>query len=345
MDSLTQAVLGAAVAEAGMGGRRLGNRAIWWGLALGTLPDLDVLASPFLDPIQRLSWHRGLSHSFVFMILASPLIGWGISRLHRGAVSVTRAAWTTFAVLFTHVLIDAFTVYGTQVFEPFSNHRVGFDSLFIIDPLYTLPLLAGVIVAAFLRPGGSARTRWNVAGLALSTLYVAWSFGAKAVATAEIERSLRAQNLPHTRLMTAPTPFNTILWRGLAAGPDGFWVGYYSLLDRGRPVRFDFIPRGYERLAGLEETRAVRGLRWFAEEQLSAREINGALVLSDWRFGETRAQPAPLGPENPAQAIFSWRLERRADGEWMPVPVRGGTSRAEFLPQIWQRLLGRDVGW
>ena len=58
MDSITQAVLGAAVAEAGMGGRRLGNKAILWGAALGTLPDLDIIAYPWLDQIQRLEWHR-----------------------------------------------------------------------------------------------------------------------------------------------------------------------------------------------------------------------------------------------------------------------------------------------
>jgi len=59
VDSITQAALGAAVAEAGMGGRRLGNKAILWGVALGTLPDLDVVVYPWLDHIERLEWHRG----------------------------------------------------------------------------------------------------------------------------------------------------------------------------------------------------------------------------------------------------------------------------------------------
>lgn len=341
MDSLTQAVLGAAVAEAGMGGRRLGNRAIAWGVALGTLPDLDVFVSPWLDEIQRLSWHRGLSHSLLFMALASPVIGWGIARLHRGRVSVGRAAVTTFAILFTHVLIDAFTVYGTQVFEPFSDYRVGFDNLFIIDPLYTLPLLAGVIGALLCR--GRRRAWWNGAGLALSTLYVAWSFGAKAVVTARVTDALRAQDRPFARLMTSPTPLNTILWRALAEAPGGYWVGYISLLDGGRPVRFDFIPREAERLGALENEPAVQRLRWFAEDYFGVREVDGAIVISDWRFGETRAQPAPLGPDNPPQPIFSWRLEQR-DGRWVPVPAPT-TIRRRDLPELWRRLRGEDVGW
>ncbi len=344
MDSLTQAVLGAAVAEAGMGGRRLGNRAIAWGVVLGTLPDLDVLAHPWLDAVQRLSWHRGLSHALLFMLVASPLIGWGIARFHRGQVSVVRAALTTFAVLFTHVLIDVFTVYGTQVFEPFSDVRVAFNNLFIIDPLYTLPLLIGVGAALWLRPGGRWRSRMNMAGLALSTLYVGWSFGAKAVATTEIAASLREQGLPHARLMTAPTPFNTVLWRGLAEAPGGFWVGYYSLADRGRPVRFDFIPRGEEWLPQLEADRAGRRLAWFAQGYHGVQPGPDGLVVSDWRFGETRERRAPLGADNTPEAIFAWRLVAGPNG-WEPVPVRGTRSRAELLPQIWRRMWGGDVGW
>lgn len=339
MDSITQAALGAAVAEAGMGGKRLGNKAILWGVALGTLPDLDVLANPWLDSVQRLEWHRGFSHSLVFMILASPLLGWGISRLHRGRVGIARASWTVFAVLFTHVLIDVFTVYGTMVFEPFSDLRIGSNNLFIIDPLFTLPLLIGLAVAWFSRTNIARRNFWNRSGLILSSVYVIWSFGVKAVADQRFETALRDQGVDFSRRMSAPTPFNTILWRGLAEGPNGYWVGYWSLLDRDKPIRFDFIPRNQDLLADVAETRAVKRLIWFSDGYFSAMESDGDLIISDWRFGEIRNSMEPFGTDNLPAPIFAWRLESQ-NGELSPVGVRFAVDRGRWFQLIWKRMLG-----
>jgi len=74
MDSLTQMVLGAAVGEAVLG-KKLGNRAMVWGGIAGTIPDLDVIANSFLSPIDALAFHRGITHSFVFVILTALLLG------------------------------------------------------------------------------------------------------------------------------------------------------------------------------------------------------------------------------------------------------------------------------
>jgi len=339
MDSITQAALGAAVAEFGMGGKRLGNKAILWGVGLGTLPDLDVLVNPWLDSIQRLEWHRGISHSLVFMVVASPLIGWLISRIHRGDVPMARAAWTTFAILFTHVLIDVFTVYGTMVFEPFSDRRVGFNNLFIIDPLFTLPLLAGLIAACLCRRNIARRQFWNSAGLTISALYVIWSFGAKAMADAHFVASMREQGISYNRRMTAPTPFNTLLWRSLAATDDGYWIGYWSLLDRGRPVEFDFIPRNESLLAGIANTRAVQRLIWFSDGYYGVEKRGDEIVISDWRFGEIRPSAGPITTENFPQSIFAWRLVY-GHGELIPVGVRVGVNRSQWIQTLRDRLFG-----
>ena len=84
-------------------GRRLGNKAIVWGIALGTLPDLDVVFNPWLDHIQELELHRGWSHSLLVIAIASPFFGWLIACLHKGGVTTLRAALTVFAILSTHV--------------------------------------------------------------------------------------------------------------------------------------------------------------------------------------------------------------------------------------------------
>ncbi|MEL6122536.1 MAG: metal-dependent hydrolase [Bacteroidota bacterium] len=94
MDSLSQIVLGAAVGEVTLG-KKVGNRAMLWGAVGGTIPDLDVIFSPLLTPLQDLVVHRGFSHSIVFSILGAFLFGWLIKRLYasRWHTHLATAGW------------------------------------------------------------------------------------------------------------------------------------------------------------------------------------------------------------------------------------------------------------
>lgn len=331
MDSLTQAALGAAVAEAGMG-RRIGNKAILWGVALGTLPDLDILANPWLDHIQQLEWHRGPSHSLLVMLAASPFLGWLISKSSAGKVGPILATWTALLVLLTHSLIDVFTVYGTMIFAPITDYRVGLNNLFIIDPLFTAPLLMGLLVALFCKPVSNIRRLSNRTGIALAAVYVLWSFSAKGIAHYELARSLRAHGIPYQRLMTAPTPFNTILWRGIAEDTEGFWIGYHSLLKPSENISFEFLPKNKKAFAQIQDAEAFKRLVWFSNGFLTVEQIGNAWIASDWRFGELRPSDAPLSATNPAAAVFSWRLEKTGN-TWETTPLR---ERRDLLPHLTQ---------
>lgn len=337
MDSITQAALGAAVAEAGMGGRRLGNKAILWGIALGTLPDLDIVAYPWLDQIQRLEWHRGWSHSLVIMALVSPLIGWLIARLHHGRISFTRASWTVFAVLATHSLIDVFTVYGTMVFAPLSDYRAGWNNMFIIDPLFTLPMLIGTGITMFCRLDSRLRTQANAIGLALATLYAAWSLGAKSIAESRMHHALAAANISHRRLATSPTPFNTLLWRGLAERDHDFVVTYHSLLNPKATPEFEFIAKNHEALGDIADSHAATRLAWFANGFHNVEKTEDGWLVSDWRFGEWRA---PDGSDKPV-SVFSWLLQKDGDSI-KTIPLRTRSDIAAHLRLMAKRLLPQE---
>src|SRR5512145_3083609 len=147
MDSLTQMALGAAVGTAVLG-RKAGPRAALWGALCGTLPDLDVLV-PYGDPVRDFTFHRAESHSLFWLSVVTPALAWMIARVHRerdAKVGVLFRHWCllVWLALITHALLDAFTVYGTQMLLPFSDYPVGLGSVFIIDPLVTVPLLAGL---------------------------------------------------------------------------------------------------------------------------------------------------------------------------------------------------------
>jgi len=144
MDSLTQVALGSAVGYAVLG-NKVGRKAVLWGAILGTLPDLDVFL-PYGGSVEAFTYHRGFSHSFFVHLLISPLIVWLILKIHTGMQAYkTRWFWLVFLCLSTHALLDALTVYGTQLMWPLTEHPFAVSNMFIIDPLYTLPLLVGVI--------------------------------------------------------------------------------------------------------------------------------------------------------------------------------------------------------
>lgn len=339
MDSLTQIVLGAAVAAV-IAPARHRRAALLAGAALGTLPDLDVIPTHLLldDPVDRLTWHRGPTHS----LLVLPLLAWAIwaffkRRGGRVTESPRRWWWAILLALVTHPLLDAFTVFGTQLLWPLPSRPEMWSSLFIIDPLYTLWLLAACIAAWILRDKPSAQT-WLVAGLAVSSAYIGWSLLAKSMADRAASQSLAAMGLADAPRFSVPMPFNTLLWRVVAMTPEGYVEGYRSvLIDRG-PMRFTAYPSDVAALREAGDIRNVRRLGWFNRDFQRAQVADGRLVLTDLRMG---SEP---------DYIFKWAVAaRNADGGWVALqPAEQlrepeGRSRMMRMGETWQRIWAEPV--
>ena len=140
MDSLTQLTFGAACGEAILG-KKFGRKALVWGAILGTLPDLDVFI-PLGSPVDDFVYHRGFSHSLFLLTALSPVLAWLITKFHRDTKPLfNKWMLLTFVVLIGSVLLDLFTIYGTQIFWPFDTTPHAVPALFIIDPLFTLSLI------------------------------------------------------------------------------------------------------------------------------------------------------------------------------------------------------------
>ena len=286
MDSLTQILLGAAVTAA-IAPARHRRAALAAGAVLGTLPDLDSIPIALLtdDPVALMTWHRSASHS----LLVLPLLAWAIwawcrSRGKRVAQAPRRWWWAILLALMTHPLLDAFTVYGTQLLWPLPLRPVMWSSVFIIDPLYTLWLLLACIAAFFLRERIAAQ-RALVAGLVLSTAYLGWSLLAKSMVERDADRALAAMGLQDAPRFSVPAPLNTLLWRVVAMTPGGYVEGYRSLVaDRGT-MQFRGYASNTQALAEAGHVPAVRRLSWFNHGFQQARVVGDELVLSDLRMG------------------------------------------------------------
>jgi inner membrane protein len=348
MDSITQAALGAAVGEALLG-KKLGNRALLWGMLFGTLPDLDVLISPLLDTANNLAWHRGPSHSLLIMLLGSfGLAHWLAKRWKKDKVTKASAFAFVFAIWSTHVLLDCFTVYGTSVLWPFSEHRIAFNNLFIIDPLYTLPLIVTLIWLAFLRTKKQLpkRRKLNAWGLGLSTGYVVLSLLAKWAASAGFDADLHRRGLAFTRRMEAPTPFNIFLWRSVADRGDEFWVGYRSIFEfHDTPVRWTIYPKGKDVYFPYSEMREAKRVTWFSDGWCIARAHAKGLWLGDLRFGESRVWGEKKKDLVDNYLAFSWVFTPSETPDPLRQILPDRKNSAENLSRLTQRLLGDRTAW
>ncbi|MGB3143234.1 MAG: metal-dependent hydrolase [Maribacter sp.] len=206
MDSLTQIVLGAAVGEAVLG-KKVGNKAMLYGAIAGTIPDLDVIARYLVDTVTATEWHRGFSHSIVFSVLFAPLFGWLVWKINaKSDASWKDWSWLMFWGLFTHPLLDAFTTWGTQLFWPLET-RLAFQSIFVIDPLYTLPFLGCLILVFFQKRATKKRKRYLHLGFILSTSYLLITLILKGIAFQRFENALQREGIAYTQLNTRPAPF------------------------------------------------------------------------------------------------------------------------------------------
>lgn len=285
MDSITQAALGAAVGEA-LAGKKAGYKAVLWGAALGTVPDLDILINPFLDNVDQIRFHRGFTHSITFCVLASPLFGWLISRVHKNP-DLDWVLWTkvAFAAFLTHIMIDIPTTYGTQVLFPFSDTPLTTDSVFIIDPFYTFPVVFGVACAQFLNRTSNKRRLLNYAGLFISSLYMIWGLGIKAHVHSVFQSSFNNQHGYYDKIKTTPNGPTTFLWNGYIIKNDTLYHSVYSIFDESDDLEFKNIPRNSHLIEPYKSDRALVTLLWFSRGYYTIEQKNGKLIFYDLRFG------------------------------------------------------------
>jgi inner membrane protein len=263
MDSITQAVLGAAIGEAVLG-KKIGNKGAILGAAVATIPDLDVALYLFCDKFEMLSIHRGYSHSILFSIIGSFLIAYMLQRIKWAEkVGYWRLWIFTWLALFTHMLLDAFTAYGTQLFLPFSDARVGFDSVNVVDPVYTLPLMIGLLFSLFIFKNKPLRPVYNYIGMAVSTLYLLGTLGVKNHVEHHFQTELAEQHIAYNSLLTMPVGIANINWYGVAKTDDGLYMHNYSIIHDDH-LPFEYFPSNDYLLEGLNPI-LVNKMKWFAK--------------------------------------------------------------------------------
>ena len=331
MDSLTQIALGSAVGVAVMGRRTALWKAALWGAIGGTLPDLDAFINHG-NAVLNMTLHRAESHALFYLTLAAPALAWLVSRIHGEAALFKRWWLALWLVLITHPLLDAMTVYGTQLLLPFTDYPWGVGSVFIIDPLYTVPLIVGVVAALRLR--NTRGLRWNTAGLVLSSLYLVWSVVAQQQAAQVAKASLQDEGIPASQVLVTPAPFNTLLWRVVAMTPTQYVEGHYSLLDKSPRISWTSYDRGAALFQQFGQNPYLARIAAFSHGFYRVSETGGHLFVTDLRMGQEPAY------------TFNFDLgtaQVRAGPADVPVLKSARPDVSTALPWLWRRMWGDPV--
>lgn len=349
MDTVTQAALGACIAQAGFS-ERLGRKALVIGTLCGLLPDFDFLLSLGSDHFTYLLTHRGWSHSllvlpFIALLVAWLAQKWGArvnSRFSKDTLKQENSYflwyWLCLLALITHPLLDLFTTFGTQIFAPFTNTRFTLNGVSIIDPIYTIPLLIAVGFG-LLRKNPIKDRNLAVAALFISSAYLGFGLHNSTQAKSAAVEQLTKINFEPVDVRASPTMFNTLLWRIIAKDREGrFAVGFFSTVTK-KTIDFTL----YENEKNDFITQALNShegqiLQWFSTKLLKANirrtdEGNVQVILVDMRFGMVT---------NPIASFFTSVFEFNENKTLLNIDTSNSSSKpiepAQELGSIWQMI-------
>ena len=283
MDPLSQGVLGAAAPQAAS--RQHVLLAGLLGLLSGMAPDLDVLIRSNSDPILFLEYHRQFSHSLAFIPVGSlicALILYGL--FARFYLSFGRAYLFCALGYATHGLLDACTSYGTQLFWPFSTQRIAWHNISIVDPLFTIPILMCVAVAAL-----RGNRRWGQAALLWAVVYL--GIGVVQRERAETLGFELAAARGHTPpvLEAKPSFGNLLLWKTIYEH-DGYYyidavrISVATKVIEGQAVARLDLARDFPWLdRDTQQARDIERFRWFSAGYLAKSPTIENLIV-DMRY-------------------------------------------------------------
>lgn len=399
MDSLTQITLGAAVAEV-VAGKKIGNRAILWGAIAGTIPDLDIIANLWMDDIDALAFHRGISHSFLFAIVGAFGFGWLVDKLYKlkyhkyiaslgwgilflmiflgvnadlfsGSFNFPKTGvslvlllgslyllhrryfvkeivlpeadvWLWIKLFFwaivTHPILDCFTMFGTQLFQPFSDQRVSFDNISVADPLYTVPFLLCVILMSLCARTSQRRRIINWTGIAISSIYMLITIYNKQRINYIFESSLREANVTYNKYVTGPTILNNVLWHGAAETDTSIVYGLYSFFDKEKEFDLVHMPKKDYLLDAKPDDKAINTLRWFSDGIYTVmKKKDGRLQLNDLRYGAFTEEG-----ELEDRFVFKFILTKNAQGyyDMKEDRRRPDENAGQLATELWARIKG-----
>ena len=269
MDPITQGTVGALAPQAVARPGKLRAFALLGCLA-GMAPDLDVFISSPTDTLLFLEYHRQFTHALLFIPVGAAIATLLLHPVVRRTLAVRESYLACLLGYATHGVLDACTSYGTQLFWPFSDVRVAWNNVSVVDPLFTLPVLILAIAAAVAR-----RRRLALAGIAWALLYLA--AGVVQNQRAEAAGVALAEQRGHKPMrLTAKAGFaNLLVWKVVYEYDGRYYVdavrvGASATTCLGTSVATLDVERDLPWLDRTsQQARDVERFRWFSDDYIA----------------------------------------------------------------------------
>jgi len=337
MDPITQGALGAVLPQS--------IRIKWFnhskyhvafsgflGMLGGIAADLDVLIFSDTDPLLFLKFHRQFTHSFIFIpfggltvaLLVHLIMGkrWQLRLWETGILCSLGYA--------THALLDAATSYGTMLLWPFTEIRYSWNIISIVDPLFSLPLILFVIMAAVRNNPYFARI-----GLVWALCYLGVGLWQHHNARGIVKNLAISRGHSPERIVIKPSFGNILVWKSIYENKGKFFID---------AARVGIASQIYEG-ASISKLNLERDFPWLIKNSQQAKDIklfdhfsNGYSVVdptNSKRIIDVRYSFVP----NEISALFSIELAQDAGPE---KHVRYKTHRnkaREQFRRLWRMMI------
>ena len=268
-------------------GKTVGKKAMLWGVLAQSIPDVDFIASFWLNTSDNLLAHRGFTHSILFALIITPIITFAAYYLHRPH-NISFARWLMFigAVILMHDFLDAFNNYGVGWLEPFSDVRISFNTIYVADPFFSIIPGISLLLLIILRQKNSFRKIvWKV-GLIVPLFYLFYALSNKLYVTTQTKKILASQHISYNKLLITPAPLQTWLWFVAAGNDSGFYTGYRSVFDKTKEIDFHFSHKNDSLKALVKEPEQINKLIRFSQQFYTLEKRKDSLILYDLRFGQ-----------------------------------------------------------
>jgi inner membrane protein len=284
MDPLSQAAFGASLSQSFAEDRKKQVSAMVIGALAGMAPDLDVFINSDFDPLLFLEYHRQFTHSLIFIPFGALLCALVFYPFARKKLSFTQVYLFSLLGYATHGLLDACTSYGTQLFWPFSNERIAWNVVSIVDPLFTLPVLFLIILAAYKKNSRYARMAFIYAIIFLSLGAVQKNRAENVMAELALQRGHQIE-----RSHIKPSFANRHLWKLIYEYDGRFYVDAVTLLwdtdiISGASIQKLNVQKDFPWLPdNSQQAKDIERFRWFSNDYLAV-SVNDNKLISDVRY-------------------------------------------------------------
>jgi len=281
LDPLSQGVLGASLPQSFSNKKNIVFVFII-GFLAGMFPDIDVFFRSNHDPLLFLEFHRQFTHSLIFIPVGGlifTLIFYGLffKILPFGFFKTCFFATLGYG---THGLLDACTSYGTQLLWPFSNERISWNNISIIDPLFTIPILIFLVLSLIKR-----KSFWAKIALGWGLIYLFFGFIQNHRAE-QVANEIVTQRNHHPEIISVKPSFgNLILWKIIYQHNDYFYIDAVNIGPKkevftGEKIKkFNKFDLPYFNDLGEIQKKDIDRFLWFSQGFVSINPQNDYELL------------------------------------------------------------------